>query len=32
VYYAALVDDRAQSWKARLGVVEPKAAGATALP
>jgi soluble lytic murein transglycosylase len=32
VYYAALFEDRAQSLKARLGVVEPKAAGTTALP
>ncbi len=32
VYYAALFEDRAQSLKARLGMVEPKAAGTTALP
>jgi soluble lytic murein transglycosylase len=32
VYYAALFEDRAQSLKARLGIVEPKAAGSTALP
>lgn len=32
VYYAALFDDRAQSLKARLGSVAPKAAGATELP
>jgi soluble lytic murein transglycosylase len=32
VYYAALFEDRAQSLKARLGTVAPKAAGSTALP
>jgi len=32
VYYAALFDDRAQSLKARLGTVAPKAAGSTTLP
>ena len=32
VYYAALFENRAQSLKARLGTVAPKAAGATALP
>ncbi len=32
VYYAALFENRAQSLKARLGVVHPKAAGTTALP
>jgi soluble lytic murein transglycosylase len=32
VYYAALFDDRAQSLKARLGTVAPKAAGSTQLP
>jgi soluble lytic murein transglycosylase len=32
VYYAALFENRSQSLKARLGVISPKAAGATALP
>jgi soluble lytic murein transglycosylase len=32
VYYAALFEDRAQSLKARLGTVAPKAAGSTTLP
>jgi soluble lytic murein transglycosylase len=32
VYYAALSEDRAQSLKARLGVIAPKAAGTTELP
>jgi soluble lytic murein transglycosylase len=32
VYYAALFEDRAQSLKARLGVVTPKPAGSTQLP
>jgi soluble lytic murein transglycosylase len=32
VYYAVLFDDRAQSLKARLGTVAPKAAGSTTLP
>ena len=32
VYYAALFDDRAQSLRARLGTVAPKAAGSTQLP
>jgi len=32
VYYAALFEDRAQSLKARLGTVAPKAAGSTSLP
>jgi soluble lytic murein transglycosylase len=32
VYYAALADSRAQSLKARLGTVTPKAAGTTELP
>jgi soluble lytic murein transglycosylase len=32
VYYAALFEKQAQSLKARLGVVSPKAAGTTALP
>jgi len=32
VYYAALFDDRAQSLKARLGTVAPKAVGSTTLP
>jgi soluble lytic murein transglycosylase len=32
VYYAALFDDAAQSLKARLGTVAPKAAGKTELP
>jgi len=32
VYYAALFEDRAQSLRARLGTVAPKAAGSTALP
>ena len=32
VYYAALSESRAQSLKARLGVIAPKAAGTTELP
>ncbi len=32
VYYAALFENRAQSLKARLGTVTPKAAGSTELP
>jgi soluble lytic murein transglycosylase len=32
VYYAALSENRAQSLKARLGVIAPKAAGKTELP
>lgn len=32
VYYAALSEDKAQSLKARLGVIAPKAAGSTDLP
>jgi soluble lytic murein transglycosylase len=32
VYYAALSDNSAQSLKARLGVIAPKAAGTTELP
>jgi soluble lytic murein transglycosylase len=32
VYYAALSENRAQSLKARLGVIAPKAAGTTELP
>jgi soluble lytic murein transglycosylase len=32
VYYAALTESKAQSLKARLGVVAPKAAGTTDLP
>ena len=32
VYYAALFENKAQSLKARMGVVAPKAAGATELP
>jgi len=32
VYYAALFEDRAQSLKAWLGTVAPKAAGSTSLP
>ncbi|MGZ9058515.1 MAG: lytic transglycosylase domain-containing protein, partial [Burkholderiaceae bacterium] len=32
VYYAALFDNKAPSLKARLGIVSPKAAGATELP
>jgi soluble lytic murein transglycosylase len=32
VYYAALSENKAQSLKARLGVIAPKAAGATELP
>ncbi len=32
VYYAALSDSKAQSLKARLGVIAPKAAGNTELP
>jgi soluble lytic murein transglycosylase len=32
VYYAALFENRAQSLKARLGTVSPKAAGSTELP
>ena len=32
VYYAALSDNTGQSLKARLGVIAPKAAGATELP
>ena len=32
VYYAALAEDKAQSLKARLGVIAPKAAGTTELP
>jgi soluble lytic murein transglycosylase len=32
VYYAALSEDKAQSLKARLGVIAPKAAGTTELP
>ena len=31
-YYAALAENRAQSLKARLGVIAPKAAGTTDLP
>jgi len=32
VYYAALAENSAQSLKARLGVIAPKAAGTTELP
>jgi soluble lytic murein transglycosylase len=32
IYYAALAENRAQSLKARLGVIAPKAAGTTDLP
>jgi soluble lytic murein transglycosylase len=32
VYYAALIVDRAQSLKARLGTISPVAAGTTELP
>jgi len=32
VYYAALAENKAQSLKARLGVIAPKAAGTTDLP
>ncbi len=32
VYYAALFEEKAQSLKARLGVIAPKAAGTTDLP
>jgi soluble lytic murein transglycosylase len=32
VYYAALFENKAQSLKARLGVIAPKAAGSTELP
>ncbi len=32
VYYAALFENKAQSLKARLGVIVPKAAGGTGLP
>jgi soluble lytic murein transglycosylase len=32
VYYAALFENKAQSLKARLGTIEPKAAGSTELP